>query len=589
MVLAVIVGSILLSVIGLLFFSNFIAALGTSQPPIPREGVLMMDMSKITVGEQTQEANPFSSMSYGSGTIVTIGILDAVNAIKAAASDPGVKYIYLKTDGNTTALSNLEELRKALAEFRLSGKPVISYIETPTTGGYYLASVADKVYMTSHGGATSMFTGISSQMIFVKDLLDVLGVKVQFIRHGRYKSAGEMFVRNEASEDNMRQNKILLESLWKTVSGEIAESRDICVDELNEAIDGLKLCLPEDFLKASLVDSLMDRNTLKQRLADLAVVESWDAVKMIPFESYVTAKALPNISAKSRIAVIYADGDITDAESLQDVSGNRFASIIAKVRADSTVKAVVLRVNSPGGSVLASEKIKSELDLLQEYKPLVASYGSYAASGGYWISNACDKVFSDATTLTGSIGVFSMIPDFSGTMKKVAHINIQTVSSNKHGDMYSLVRPLDAQEQSFMHRSVERIYNDFISNVSAGRDLEASYVDEIGQGRVWSGNDALEVKLVDEIGTLNDAIAWAATAAGNADVSSWGIDSYPRPLTLMETISAAMNGSNGETEQIFAGTPVEPAARTLMDWSRRSAKRNADLFFARLPYEMVIE
>ena len=590
MVLAVIVGSILLSIITLMLCSGFFSALGSSQAPIPKSGVLMVDMSKMIIDEQTQESNPLSSIQARGGEAPAIvGIRDAVCALKAAAADPGVKYIYLKTDGNATGAANLEEFRKALKDFRTSGKAVVAYTEAPATAGYWLASVADKVYMTSHHGVSPMLTGISSQMIFLKDLLDKLGVRVQLIRHGRYKSAGEMFVRSEASADNLAQYKALVGSLWGTISKDIAESRGISVEALDKAVDGLALCSPEDFLAAGLVDSVMEREALRQRLADLAVVSKWEDVKMIPFADYAAAKVLPNHKSSKKIAIIYASGEIVEGSDPNNIAGNRFASIISKVRADSTVKAVVLRVNSPGGSVLASEKIKSELDILQQHKPLVASYGAYAASGGYWISNACDKIYSDATTLTGSIGVFSMIPEFSGTLKNIAHVNVQSVSSNKHGDMYGFTRPLDASETEFMHRSVELIYNDFISNVAAGRDLDPSYVDEIGQGRVWSGADALGIRLVDEIGTLEDAVAWAAAAAGNADVSAWSVVGYPKPLTVLETITAGFGGANPDEENIFAGTPLSGTASAILGWSRRIRSSRTDLHFARLPYDLVIE
>ena len=590
MVLAVIVGSILLSIITLMLCSGFFSALGSSKAPIPKSGVLMIDMSKIIIDEQTQEGNPFASIQSGGGQApVIVGIRDAVCALKTAAADPGVKYIYLKTDGNATGAANIEEFRKALKDFRASGKAVVAYTEAPATAGYWLASVADKIYMTSHHGVSPMLTGISTRMIFLKDLLDKLGVKVQLIRHGRYKSAGEMYVRSEASADNLAQYKALVGALWGTVSKDIAESRGISVEALDKAVDGLELCSPEDFVAAGLVDSVMDREALRQRLADLAVVGKWSDVKMIPFDGYAAAKVLPNHKSTKKIAIIYASGEIVEASDPNNISGNRFASIISKVRADSTVKAVVLRVNSPGGSVLASEKIKAELDLLQQHKPLVASYGAYAASGGYWISNACDKIYSDATTLTGSIGVFSMIPEFSGTLKNIAHVNVQSVSSNKHGDMYGFTRPLDAAETEFMHRSVELIYNDFISNVASGRDLDPSYVDEIGQGRVWAGSDALGIRLVDEIGTLEDAVAWAAAAAGDADVNAWNVVGYPKPLTMFEMITTGFGGPDPEEENIFAGTPLSGTASAILGWSRRIRSAKTDLHFARLPYDLVIE
>ena len=254
--------------------------------------------------------------------------------------------------------------------------------------------------------------------------------------------------------------------------------------------------------------------------------------------------------AKQKIAVIYADGEIIDGKGKSDIAGDRFASVIEKIAADSTVKAVVLRVNSPGGSVTASEKIKNELDRLQEAKPLVASYGDYAASGGYWISNRCDKIFSDATTLTGSIGVFGLVPDLSGTAKDIAHVGVESVTSHKHGDMYGLMRPLDAEEYDFMLTGIEAVYDRFTTIVSEGRGIPKETVDEIGQGRVWTGADALNINLVDEIGTLEDAIHYAATAAGEPDLAKWNIKGYPRPLTPMEQFMD-MVGSGSKDEDVL--------------------------------------
>ena len=376
-----------------------------------------------------------------------------------------------------------------------------------------------------------------------------------------------MYTRSSSSPENREQYQVMVNSMWDTISEEIALSRGISVAELNDAIDNLKLCLSEDFLFCGLVDELLDRDGLKKQLATLAVEEKFSNVKMIPFADYTTAKIVPS-TGKDKIAVIYADGEIIDGEAEQNVTGDRFASIIEKVREDKTVKAVVLRVNSPGGSVLASEKIKAELDRLGKDKPLVASYGNYAASGGYWISNNCDKIFSDAVTLTGSIGVFGMIPDFSKTASDILHVGVESVTSNKHGDMFGLMRPFDKAEYNFMLRSIEDIYTRFTENVSAGRDLPVERVDEIGQGRVWTGRDALALGLVDEIGTLEDAIAYAASLAGNEDVSAWNIKGYPAPQTTMEALMSSFNG------------PQE-------DYAVRLAKEVSKTgIYARLPYEL---
>lgn len=550
MTLAVICGFVVVSLLSIILCIGAFGALlavGNTTPSIPDSGVLVMDMSKFTLAEQSAESDPLAMLA-GDGEVRTIGILDAIKAVNTAAADPAVKYIYLKTDGALASISAMEEFRGALEDFRKeSGKAIVSYMEGPSTASYYLASVSDKIYMTSYQGAMSSITGVGSQMIFLGDLLDRLGVNMQLIRHGKYKSAGEMYTRSSSSPENRAQYQRLVDSLWETLSAEIAESRGISVEELNAAIDGLKLNLPQDFVDHKLVDALMTKSELEEQLAVLAVEDDYKDVAMIQFADYVDAKAPLNIADKE-IAVIYADGEIIDGTAKDNVAGDRFANIIAKVRADSTVKAVVLRVNSPGGSVLASEKIKNELDKLQEVKPLVASYGDYAASGGYWISNKCDKIYSAATTLTGSIGVFSIVPDLSKTMKNIAHINIESVTSNKHGDMLSGMRAFDQAEYAYMQRSVETIYELFTKLVSEGRQMPVETVDAIGQGRVWTGADALTINLVDEIGTLEDAIKYAAGLAGDSDISNWQIGSYPRPQSQLDQILSLFGESLDEEE-----------------------------------------
>jgi len=543
MVLAVICGILILSIVS--FFLTFamigaMAAAGSGKPVLPKSGVLSLDLSKVVIAEQSQDGgslgsvNPASLFAGGEAPADIIGIWDAVQAVNAAAEDPAVKYIFLRTDGNASGVTALGELRVALERFRTaSGKPVVSYMESPGSASLYLASVSDKIYMNSSLGLTPQFTGVGSQMYFLGDLLKRVGVNVQLIRHGKYKSAGEMYTRSSASPENREQYQRMIDSMWEVLGATIAESRGITVDDLDAAIEGLKLRLPQDFVDCRLVDELLDRKGLEDKLATLAVVDKYKDIKWIAFKDYVDAKVLPG-KAKQKIAVIYADGEIIDGKGKADIAGDRFASVIAKVAADSTVKAVVLRVNSPGGSVTASEKIKNELDRLQEVKPLVASYGDYAASGGYWISNRCDKIFSDATTLTGSIGVFGLVPDFSGTAKDIAHVGVESVTSHKHGDMFGLMRPLDAEEYDFMLSGIEAVYDRFTTLVSEGRGIPKETVDEIGQGRVWTGADALKINLVDEIGTLEDAIRYAATAAGDPDLAKWNVKGYPKPLSPME-------------------------------------------------------
>ena len=587
MVLAVICGlflaTILFFILGMGFVSSMAAA-GSATPVIPKSGVMVMDMSKMVIAEQSTPAAPdVMSMISGGGMVENVGLWKAVQAINTAAEDPAVKYIFIKPDGASGGMAEMQELRKALANFRLSGKPVVSYIEGPSTLSYYLASVSDKIYMTEHLGASSMITGVGTTLMFYKDLLDKLGVNVQLIRHGKYKSAGEGFIKNAPSEENLEQNQAMVDALWASLSSEIAEGRGLSVEAVNSAIDNLKLNLPEDFLREGFVDELMSREALENKLADLAVVESFKKLKSFTLSDYISAKVTPNLKAKQKIAILYADGEIVAGNGRQQVSGEYFSRQVAKVRADSTIKAVVFRVNSPGGSVLASEQIKAEIELLKKEKPVVASYGEYAASGGYWISNNCDKIYSDAVTLTGSIGVFSMIPDLSNTVRDLAHLNLVTVGSSKHVDMLSAMRPLSQDELDYMQASVESIYDRFVNIVAEGRGLEPEFVDSIAQGRVWAGSDAIKIGLVDEIGTLEDAVKWAAAAGGDADLTAWNIAEYPKPQTQMEMMME-MVGQKSDPENILAGTPFGDAAALLLDWYGRVKDTPSDVTFARIPY-----
>ena len=562
MVLAVMCGLVLMGIICFILFFGMIgsmAAAGNSKPVLPKSGVLKIDLGKMVIGEQTQEANPFgdldpTSLLMGGGTDSRdiLGIWDAVQAVNAAAEDPAVKFIYLRTDDNATGVSDLEELRGALEHFRAaSGKAVVSYMENPGAGTYYLASVSDKIYMPSYLGLTPQFTGVGTQMYFLGDLLKRLGVNMQLIRHGKYKSAGEMYTRGSASPENREQYQRMIDSMWETLGGAIAEARGMSVAQLDEAISGLKLRLPEDFVTYGLADELLDRDGLEDKLAALAVEENYEDIKWISLADYAAAKLVPS-KAKQKIAVIYADGEIIDGNGKSDIAGDRFATIINKVRADSTVKAVVLRVNSPGGSVTASEKIKNALDRLKADKPVVASYGGYAASGGYWISNNCEKIFSDAATLTGSIGVFGLVPDFSKTAKDIVHVGVESVTSHKHGDMLGGMRPFDQDEYDFMLTGIEAVYDRFTTIVSEGRGIPKTTVDAIGQGRVWTGADALKINLVDEIGTLEDAIHYAAVAAGEPDLAQWKVKGYPAPLSMMDQMMEMIGGKKGGDDALIS-------------------------------------
>ena len=544
--LAVIAAFIVVAVIRCLFFLVMLgsmAAMGKGSTSLPKSGgVLDINLSEFTLGEQTvSDAAPSFSLSGMTSMLPTVGIHDAVQALQEAANDPAIKFVYLRADGASAGISQLEEFRGALQAFRACGKPVVAYTEAPGNGSYYLASVADKIYMGSAHGYTYSLMGLSTQMIFLKDILDKVGVNVQLIRHGKYKSAGEMFIRSSASPENREQNQVMINSIWKALSAPMAAARDLTEEQFNKLLDDLSLVLPEDFVKNGLVDELVDHEALVSKLCTLAQVDDVKKIHLVPMMDYVDAK-VSNLPTRSQVAVIYAEGEIVEGDELTEIAGDRFVHVIDKVRKDKNVKAVVLRVNSPGGSVAASVKIREALDLLQAEKPLVASYGDYAASGGYWISNGCQKIYADATTITGSIGVFSMIPEFSKVAKKVG-VGIETIGSNKHSDMLSLMRPFDSAELAYMQASVEDIYELFVKLVADSRKLTVEQVDAIAQGRVWAATDALQIGLIDEIGTLEDAISYAAALADLTSSDQYSVVGYPAPLTFFEQLMEQLGDS----------------------------------------------
>ncbi len=582
--LAVIVGCLIVAILFVFFTFSFVGALvasvtaGEGEPSMPKNAILSIDMSEIAIQERTEGADfnfnfNVQSLLAGGGTDqrTNLGIWDVVKAVNAAAEDPAVKFIYLKADDASGETADMEEFRKALRNFRAKGKAVIAFTEAPTNASYYLASVADKIFMSKYDGSMNTLIGVSSSVMYYKDIFDKLGVNMQLIRHGKYKSAGEPYISNTMSDANREQYQVMLNSIWSSWVSEIARDREISPDQFNALIDDLKLSDPEDFLKYRLVDELLTKSEREQRLCDLYGVDKISKVKAVSLPDYVKIRsAKTKENKKNAIAVIYANGEINEGSGREEIMGDTFAHLISAVRQDSTVKAVVFRVNSPGGSVNASDKIKTEMDLLCKEKPVVASYGSYAASGGYWISNNCHHIFSDASTLTGSIGVFSLLPDFSGSAKKVG-VNIYSVSTNAHSDMYSGMRPLSADELAYMQEDVEHIYDRFTEVVAEGRNLEQDFVDSIAQGRVWSGPDALSIGLVDEIGGLEEALAYTAALVSDnhsRDLSPWAIKELPAASSTWEKLMSKI-GQGSVRLGAFEDTPYGDVLRVFGDLNEK--------------------
>ena len=367
---------------------------------------------------------------------------------------------------------------------------------------------------------------------------------MQLIRHGKYKSAGEQFIASDISEANREQNQAMVDALWQAAAGSICESREISLTDLDRMVNNLELNTAQDMIEAGLVDELRTVNGMEQELVTLSGAEKLKDVKMITLDKYIKARIKTDYKAKDKIAIIYADGQINPDGSSDGITADKFQPIIRDLRADSSVKAVVLRVNSPGGSVQPAEIIRTELELLQQEKPLIVSYGTMAASGGYWISAGADKIYSNNTTLTGSIGVFSMLPSLEKTFKDIAHVNPVTVRSHRHADMGSMTRSLDREETAAFQEQVEMIYDHFI-----------------------------DIDLVNEIGGLKDAVDYAAVAAG---LDSYRIEAWPKAQSSLDKLMDSFGSASAAVE-----TLTEP--EKIMESLFESVKAEKGIY-ARLPY-----
>ena len=428
-----------------------------------------------------------------------------------------IKGIYLRLNGTggVEGTAILEELREALEAFKLSGKFIVAYNETYSQGGYYLASVADRIYMQPQGGLD--WTGLASNVTFYKGLLDKLDLKMEVFRPTacKYKSAVEPFILDRMSPANREQMQQLVNSMWGTISGDVCRSRGIDPEEMRRITDNLEVTLADEALKYGFVDGLLYEDQMNDVFAELGVEPDGDTYRFITLGEYASQVGvdLKNLSA-DQVAVVYASGQIVDGEGYgREIYGNTLAATLADVRRNDKIKAVVLRVNSPGGSALASDIVWREMELLRAEKPVIVSMGSYAASGGYYISCPADVIVADRLTLTGSIGVFGMILDPHDALKNKLGITVDGVQSNAESDLMGK-GSLSPVQRAMILRGVDQVYTTFTNNVSEGRNLPIERVLEIAGGRVWSGVDALEIGLVDACGGLKMAIAQAVDKAG---------------------------------------------------------------------------
>lgn len=493
--------------------------------------------------------NPFEGFDFNNMKNKTeLGLNDILKTLKKAKDDPKIKGIFLDLSDIQFGVATLEEIRNELKEFKKSGKFIYSYSETYSQKAYYLATVSDVIALNKEGSID--FHGLGAELMFFKGLLKKLDVEMQIIRHGKYKSAIEPFMLDKMSNENREQTRQFLSGIWEHIVGEISQARKISVDQLQNIADSLLIQTPEDALKYGFIDKIAYKDEVINDLKTKSGIDDKKDLELVTLLKYKEADpAKKEIKfTKNKIAVVYAVGSITGGEGNDAVIGSeKISKAIREARIDSTVKAIVLRVNSPGGDALASEVIWREVVLAKNTKPVVVSMGDYAASGGYYIACGATKIVASPSTITGSIGVFGMIPNMQKLFNNKLGITFDTVMTNKNAITVSGTRPLSTYQEKVIQNQIERIYKTFITHVAEGRNMSVEAVDNIGQGRVWNGYDAKKIGLIDEFGGLDKAVEIAKTLA---KVDEYKIIEYPKQKEFFQQILDELKGEEAKTKLI---------------------------------------
>jgi protease-4 len=528
--LAAITGIILTSILFFIVMLASVSALVSAgeKPVSINDNSILVLKAGVEIPDQGND-NPLSGIDVINRTFTPVpGLNDILRNIEKASTDDKIKGILIENGVVSSGWATAGEIRNALLKFKESGKFIISYSDYVLTQQcYYLSSAADRIYVSP--GAMVDFKGLSGEIMFYKKALDKLGIEVQVTRHGKFKGAVEPFIRDNLSDENREQIKEYVGAIWNEALRAISESREIPAEKLNQLADNLAGNIASSALGNRLVDGLIYRNDLIDTLKVLSGTNIEKDLNLVSMTKYSKVPGQDkNVSARNRITVIYASGDIIIGKGNENnIGGSSFSEIIRKQRKDSTVKAIVLRVNSPGGSAVASDMIWKELQLAAKAKPVIVSMGNYAASGGYYISAPGTRIYASPTTITGSIGVFGLLPNVDKLLEKKLGLSTDIVKTNRDSDFPSVYRPMNDFEKEKMQQSIESFYSDFVSRVSDGRKLSFEAVDSIGQGRVWSGKTAKDIGLVDEIGGLNDAIKGAAELAG---IDKYSLRELPEPV-----------------------------------------------------------
>lgn len=563
-------------ILGVTMLAGIVAS-SESETLVMPNSVFTLEL-KGTVQERYQ---PSPVDQFFEDQISTYGLEDILNSIQKAKENEQIKGIYLHTGALACSTASLQAIHRALADFKQSGKFLIAYADMYTQGGYYLASVADKVIVNPVGSLS--WHGLASETMFLKDFLAKIGVKMQIFRVGTYKSAVEPMTNTEMSPANRKQTQAFLESIWKSIVDDVAASRNISVDSLNLLADqNMDLRPAEDYVRCGLADTLMYKDEVLSYLKSLAGLTEEDNLHTLSLDEMTRVKSVtPKSKTRDVVAVYYAYGEIDNGSSYDEgINSEKVAKDLRDLRKDKNVKAVVLRVNSPGGSAYGSEQIWREVTLLKAEKPVVVSMGDYAASGGYYISCAANKIVAEPTTLTGSIGIFGMMPDASELLTNKLGLHFDGVKTHKMADMGSMSRPFNAEESALMQQMVNQGYALFTKRCAEGRNIPLEELCKIAEGRVWTGSMAKELKLVDELGGLDTAIQLAAELG---KVKDYKLKSYPTKQDFLTELL------NTRADRYIHSQLQETFGKYYQGFEWLRHVEQSDRLQARLPFNMRIQ
>ena len=530
--------------------------------------------------EERSSNNPFENLNFnGINPNRTPGLNDILKSISKAKADSRIKGILLNLTSIQSGMATVEEIRNAFLDYKKSGKFIYAYSESYTQGAYYLASVADKIYLYPEGDVD--FRGLHADLMFFKGTLEKLEIQPEIIRHGKFKSAVEPFMYDKMSDENREQVSTFLNSIWNNILNGISSSRNIPVDELQKIADNAEGRNAVNALSLHLVDKLSYYDQVLSDLKKKTDQGEKEKIKFVSLKKYVRAYVKGDDYSAKKIAVVYASGDIVSGEGNEDqIGSDKIAGALRKARLDSSVKAIVLRINSPGGSALASDVIWRETVLAQKTKPLIVSMGDYAASGGYYIACAADTIVARPNTITGSIGVFGLLFNTQNMFKNKLGITFDSVKTGRYADIGSMNRPMKDNERAIIQGEVEKVYDTFISHVAIGREMTKEDVDNIGQGRVWSGVDAKRLGLVDVLGGINDAIS---IAAKKANLTTYRTIALPEKKEFFEKL---VEDLNAEAKVYFAKQQLGESYLYLETFNDLSKQKG---IIAKIPFMMKIE